>query len=91
MSRKLLAVLAIVVVVVIALFASGFWSVKQTREGELPTVDIKAEGGQLPAFDPESKEVVVGTTETNVAVPTVETKNATIDVPVVGVKDNGEE
>ena len=91
MSRKLLAVLAIVVVVVIVLFASGFWSVKQTREGELPTVDVKAEGGQLPAFEPESKKVVVGTTEANVAVPTVETKNTTIDVPVVGVKDGNEQ
>lgn len=89
MSRTLLALLAVVVIVVIALFATGFWSVKQTREGELPTVDVKAEGGQLPAFNPESKEVVVGTTEANVTVPTVETKNTTIDVPVVGVKDDG--
>ena len=41
MSRTLLALLAVVIVVVIALFATGFWSVKQTREGELPTVDVK--------------------------------------------------
>lgn len=91
MSRKVLAVLAIIILVVIVLFASGFWSVNQTREGELPNVDVSAEGGQLPAFDADSKEVVVGTTETQVEVPKVETETTTVDVPVIGVKDNGEQ
>jgi hypothetical protein len=91
MSRKILAILAIIVVIVIILFATGFWSVDQTREGELPDVDVSAEGGQLPAFDPDSKEVVVGTTETNIEVPDVDvdTENTSVAVPVVGVKDNG--
>ena len=93
MSRKILAILAIIVVVVIILFATGFWDVNQTDEGALPDVDVSAEGGDLPAFDVDSKEVVVGTTETNVAVPDVDvdTEETTVDVPVVGVKDNGEE
>jgi hypothetical protein len=91
MSRKVLAVLAVIILVVIVLFATGFWSINQTREGELPDVKVSAEGGQLPAFDADSKEVVVGTTPTTVEVPKVETEKTTIDVPVVGVKDNGEQ
>ena len=93
MSRKILAILAIIVVVVIILFATGFWDVRQTDEGALPDVDVSAEGGDLPAFDVDSKEVVVGTTETNVEVPDVDvsTQETEVEVPVVGVKDNGEE
>ncbi|WP_245409661.1 hypothetical protein [Allosphingosinicella vermicomposti] len=89
--RKVLVLLAIVVIVAIVLFATGFWKVDQTKEGALPDVNISAEGGQLPAFDVDSKEVVVGTTETNVEVPKIETKTETVEVPTVGVKDNGEE
>ena len=89
MSRKILAILAIIVVVVIILFATGFWDVQQTDEGTLPDVDVSAEGGDLPAFDVDSKEVVVGTTETNVEVPDVdvETQTEQVEVPVVGVKE----
>ena len=84
-----LAILLIgVVAVVIFLFASGFWSANVTKTGELP--DVAVTGGTLPEVDLDSKEVVVGTKRTNVVVPTVETKNASIDVPVVGIKDNGE-
>jgi beta-lactam-binding protein with PASTA domain len=91
--RKVLVILAIIVVVAIILFATGFWQVNQTQEGELPDVNVSAEGGALPEFDVDSKEVVVGTTETNVSVPDVdiETKETTVDVPAVGVKDDGEE
>jgi hypothetical protein len=34
----------------------------------------------------KSKELVVGTKSTTVDVPKVETRKATIDVPVIGVK-----
>lgn len=91
MSRPVLIILAVAVIVLIVLFATGFWSVEQTREGELPNVEVNAEGGQLPAFDADSKEVVAGTTETEIEVPKVETEKETVEVPVVGVKDNGEE
>ncbi|MFC7500351.1 hypothetical protein ACFQRC_14100 [Enterovirga sp. GCM10030262] len=93
MSRKVLGILAVIVVIVIILFATGFWDVNQTEEGALPDVDVSAEGGELPAFDVDSKEVVVGTTETNVEVPDVDisTDETQVEVPVVGVKDNGEE
>jgi hypothetical protein len=91
MSRPVLIILAVAVIVLIVLFATGFWSVEQTQEGALPNVDVSAEGGQLPAFDADSKEVVVGTTETEIEVPKVETETETVEVPVVGVKDNGEQ
>ena len=83
MSRKVLGILAVIVVIVIILFATGFWDVNQTEEGALPDVDVSAEGGELPAFDVDSKEVVVGTTETNIEVPKVETETETVEVPVV--------
>ena len=88
MSRKLLGILAVIVVIAIILFATGFWSA-DVKEGALPDVDVSAEGGALPEVDVDSKEVVVGTTETNIEVPKIETE--TVDVPAVGVKDNGEE
>jgi hypothetical protein len=90
MSRKLLAILAIIVVVVIILFATGFWRA-DVQEGALPDVDVTAEGGALPEVDVDSKEVVVGTTNTTIEVPKIETEKEKVAVPVVGVKDNGEE
>ena len=92
MSRTILIILAIAALVLLVLFATGFLNVNQTREAELPNVDVTAEGGQTPAFDVDSKEVVVGTTETNVSVPEVDvkTEEQTVDVPAIGVKDDGE-
>jgi hypothetical protein len=90
MSRKLLAILAIVVLIAIVLFATGFWSA-DVKEGALPDVDVTAKGGAMPDVDVDSKEVVVGTTETTIEVPKIETEKETVSVPVVGVKDDGEE
>ncbi len=69
-------VAVIAVVIVGLLFATGFWSA-DVKEGDLPEVSVK--GGELPKVDVDSKEVVVGT------------KKETIDVPTVGVKNNGED
>ncbi len=90
MRRTILGLLAVVVLIAIVLFATGFWSA-DVKEGALPDVDVSAEGGKLPDVDVDSKELVVGTTETKVEVPKVETKTETVDVPVVGVKDDGKE
>lgn len=76
-----IAMLAIVGV----LFATGFWSAS-VKGGKLPEVSVK--GGNLPNVDVKSKQIVVGTTKTSVDLPKLETKKTTIDVPVVGVKDN---
>lgn len=77
-GRVVLIVAVIAAVIVALLFASGFWTA-DVKEGALPDVDVSAKGGEMPAVDVDSKEVVVGT------------KKETIDVPTVGVKDNGEE
>lgn len=75
MSVWVWVVLAVVVIVGV-LFATGFWSA-DVKEGAMP--DVSVEGGKLPGVDVDSKEVVVGT------------EKKEVEVPVVGVKDNGEE
>lgn len=92
MSRTVLIILALAALVLLALLATGVLNVNQTREAKLPDVDVSAAGGQAPAFDVDAKEVVVGTTETNVTVPDVDvdSKETKVDVPVVGVKDDKE-
>jgi hypothetical protein len=76
-GRTIAILLGIVALVVVVLFATGFWKA-DVKEGALPDVDISAKGGALPKVDVDSKAVVVGTKKTEVEVPTV------------GVKDNGE-
>ncbi len=53
--------------------------VDQTKEGELPDVDVNASGGQLPEFNVEGPDVNVGTENTVVQTPTVD-----VDVPEEG-------
>jgi len=73
---RTIAILAIVALAIVGvLFATGFWSA-DVNEGDMPEVSVK--GGALPKVDVDSKEVVVGT------------KKEEIEVPTVGVKDNGE-
>lgn len=93
MSRTILVILAIAALVLLVLLATGILNVNQTKEAQLPDVDVSAQGGQAPAFDVDAKEVVVGTTETNVSVPDVDvdSKETTVNVPVVGTKDDGKE
>jgi hypothetical protein len=76
-GRTIAIVIGILALIAILLFATGFWSAN-VKEGALPDVKVSAKGGALPKVDLDSKEVVVGTKKTQV------------DVPVVGVKDNGE-
>ena len=81
-------IVALAVIIVAFLFLTGFWSADVKRSGSLPDVHVSAEGGSLPKVDVHSKEVVVGTKATKVTVPKVESTQATVDVPVVGVKDD---
>lgn len=46
--------------------------VDQTQEGELPEVDVNAEGGEMPAYDVDAAEVDVGTRTETVEVPTMD-------------------
>lgn len=74
-GRTLAIVLIIILAIVGILFATGFWKA-DVSGGDVPEVSVK--GGELPNVDVDSKAVVVGS------------KKETIDVPTVGVKDNGE-
>lgn len=76
-GRNILILIIALAAIAGVLFATGFWSA-DVKEGALPDVDVSAQGGKLPSVDVDSKEVVVGT------------KKEEIEVPVVGVKDNGE-
>ncbi len=46
--------------------------VDQTKEGEMPDVDVNASGGQLPEYNVEGPSVNVGTENKTVQVPTVD-------------------
>ena len=81
-------IVAAAVIIVALLFMTGFWSADVKKTGSLPDVQVSAKGGSLPDVDVHSKEVVVGTKATQVTVPKVETTKTTVNVPVVGVKDD---
>lgn len=46
--------------------------VDQTKEAELPEVEVK--GGQMPEYDVEPAEVEIGTEKKTIEVPTVDIK-----------------
>ena len=50
--------------------------VDQTKEGELPDVDVNATGGQLPEYNVETPTVTVGSENKTVEVPTVDVEPA---------------
>ena len=78
-AGRTIAIIVILALLVIGvLFATGFWKA-DVKQGALPDVNVSAKGGELPAVDVYSKEVVVGS------------KKETIDVPTVGVKDDGDD
>ena len=77
MLRVIILILILAILALIAAVATGFLDITQTRGAKVPeisTVDngVSARGGQSPAFDVETGTVSVGTTRTNVVVPTVE-------------------
>jgi hypothetical protein len=86
-GRTVIIVIVAIAAIVGVLFATGFWSA-DVKEGALPEVSVK--GGTMPNVDLDSKQVVVGTSKTEVEVPKVKTETETVEVPTVGVKDNGE-
>lgn len=60
------------VLVGVSCFALAACDVDQTKEGNLPDIDINASGGQLPEYDVEGPQVNVGTENKVVQVPTVD-------------------
>jgi hypothetical protein len=75
--RAVIFILIVAVLVVIAVVASGFLKISQTRPAQAPQVSatgkgVTARGGQAPAFDVETGSVKVGTKETTVKVPSLQ-------------------
>lgn len=83
------ATLALALGTVLAL---GACTVDKTQEGEMPKVDVDAQGGQLPKYDVDAAEVEVKTEQAEVTVPDVDvnTTTATVPVPEVDVKTPAE-
>ena len=95
--RAILLILILVVVALIAAFATGLVDISQSREARAPKIEaadgaIRAQGGQSPAFEVQTGSVEVGTRETNVAVPKIEVQRdkAKVDVPNVEIRRAGE-
>lgn len=74
-------------------FSLGACSVEKTQEGEMPKVEVDAQGGQLPKYDVDAAEVTVSTKPTEVTVPDVDinSQQATVQVPQVDVKTPAEQ
>lgn len=82
---RTLAILALIALVIVGiLFATGFWKLNATS-GSMPKVNV--EGGSMPKVGVQSDKLVVGTKQTTVDVPKIETKKAEVKVPVIGVED----
>ena len=79
--RAILFILILVVLAALVLLGTGLVDINQTRPAAAPDVDasrggVTASGGQTPAFDIETGSVAVGTTQRNVAVPSVQVRPA---------------
>jgi len=54
--------------------ALGACDVDQTKNGQMPDVDVNVTGGQVPEFNVTPPEVTVGTENKTVQVPDVDVK-----------------
>ena len=66
-------------IIAASFFAFAACDVDQTKEGEMPDVDVNATGGQLPEYNVEGPSVNVGTENKTVEVPTVDVEPAKED------------
>ncbi len=80
--RAVVTILAIVVVIAIIAVATGFVNLHSTP-GSLPKVSV--EGGKAPTVAADVGSVDVGTKNTTVDVPKVDTVKKTVAVPTVAV------
>lgn len=83
LGRTLLILLILAVLAAIAAYALGLFDVD--AEGELRTPQVEIKGGEVPSFDVDAADVDVGTTNTQVEVPTIETEKTNIEVPTITV------
>ena len=91
MKRFILTILVLAVLAMIVAVATGFVDLDSSGELRAPKVNVSAQGGEVPKLDIDTKEVVVGTTEKTIGVPKVGIEQSKINVPTIGVKDDGEQ
>lgn len=84
MNKAILKSAALVVALGSVLTLSAC-NVEKTQEGEMPDVDVSAEGGQLPAYDVETPDVDVNTKQAEMTVPDVDVNSKDVTVPVPDV------
>ncbi len=89
MGKAVGIIVAVLIVAIVIFFGVRLIDVDQTREANLPDVDVdvSADSGNLPEYDVDTGEVVVGTQEEEVKVPKVVMEEEEVDVPVVGIKE----
>lgn len=76
----------ILLMALLSVLATGC-RVRQTEEGEMPDVDVSAEGGKVPEYDVDAADVDVTTEKREVTVPDVD-----VTMPGEGkTNDAGEE
>ncbi len=80
--RAIVTVLAIVVVIAIIAVMTGFVNL-HGNSGSLPKVAV--EGGKLPTVKADVGSVDLGTKNTTVEVPKVETTKKQVEVPTLSV------
>lgn len=61
----------ILLLALLTVFVTGC-RVRQTEEGELPDVDVSAEGGKVPEYDVDAADVDVNAEKREVTVPDVD-------------------
>lgn len=61
----------VLMLALLSTFATGC-RVRQTEEGEMPDVDVQAEGGKLPEYDVDAADVDIKTEERTVKVPDID-------------------
>lgn len=76
---------ALLVALGLGAFAAGC-DVDQTREGEMPEVEVQE--GQLPEYDVDTAEIESGTERRTIEVPEVdvETREETIETPTLDIE-----
>lgn len=80
--RAIVTILVIVVLVAIVAVATGFVNLHGSS-GSMPKVAV--EGGAMPSVKADVGSVDVGTKNSTIDVPKVETEKKTVSVPVVAV------